>query len=396
MAHRSVADRLYQKRGRWYADFRDFSHVGGGLEALVPTGEKFATKNEDEAEILAFDRFRELRRAEEDEEVRSRKGPRLKAYSKRHLRLKDNSPNIASRTVDRDELSLRHIVNFFGDEVRLGEITTKKLTDYIDKRRSDPGSREGTTISERTIRNELNALSDLFQRAVSEDWVDQNPVRRLHDKPSGTTDTEAEFLEVGEAARLLKAAGKMDADPTPGAIPFVRPLIATYLLTGGRKHEVLGLMVADLDFEVGRVRFRSNQHRKIKNRRRRRVPLWPQLRTILREHLEAHDISQGPVFQWRGDQRVKDPRNSIADAVEAAKITKRVTLHTFRHTYGATRMQTLDNGEPVSPYTVMQELGHQSLKLIEQYYGHLQEKRHRKEVVEYVEADIVDISTRVG
>ena len=30
----------------------------------------------------------------------------------------------------------------------------------------------------------------------------------------------------------------------------------------------------------------------------------------------------------------------------------------FRHTYCAARLQTLDHGEPVSPFTVGKELGH--------------------------------------
>lgn len=86
-----------------------------------------------------------------------------------------------------------------------------------------------------------------------------------------------------------------------------------------------------------------------------------------------------------------DLRASVANAVEAAGVEKHVTFRVLRHTYGATRMQTLDNGAPVSPYTVMRELGHSSLDMIEKVYGHLQDVRHRAEVVEYREAEIVPI-----
>ena len=54
-------------------------------------------------------------------------------------------------------------------------------------------------------------------------------------------------------------------------------------------------------------------------------------------------------------------------------------------------MQTLDNGAPVSPFTVMRELGHSSLKMIEDVYGHLQDERHRSDVVEYREANVLPI-----
>ena len=59
-------------------------------------------------------------------------------------------------------------------------------------------------------------------------------------------------------------------------------------------------------------------------------------------------------------------------------------------------MQTLDNGAPVSPFTVMKELGHSSLKMIEEVYGHLQDERHRSDVVEYRETNIVSLKVARG
>ena len=59
----------------------------------------------------------------------------------------------------------------------------------------------------------------------------------------------------------------------------------------------------------------------------------------------------------------------------------------FRHTYCSARLQTLDGGAPVSPFTVSKELGHGGLSMMEQVYGHLGQIRHRSEVVEYRLAD---------
>jgi integrase len=55
----------------------------------------------------------------------------------------------------------------------------------------------------------------------------------------------------------------------------------------------------------------------------------------------------------------------------------------FRHTYCAARLQRLDHGAPVSPYTVARELGHGSAAMVEKVYSHLGTLRHRSEVVEY-------------
>ena len=75
-------------------------------------------------------------------------------------------------------------------------------------------------------------------------------------------------------------------------------------------------------------------------------------------------------------QQVKD---------KAGRPLKRGTVRSkmFRHTYCSARLQTLDRGAPVSPYTVARELGHGGTKLVDRVYGHLGQVRHRSEVIEY-------------
>jgi integrase len=88
-----------------------------------------------------------------------------------------------------------------------------------------------------------------------------------------------------------------------------------------------------------------------------------------------------------------DLRGSLSRALRNAGIDKRVTLHTLRHCYTAARLQTTDNGAPVSVFTVMRELGHRSIDLIETTYGHLLDVRHRGPVVEYRETEVVQLPT---
>ena len=58
MSRRKDRDRLYQKRGGYYADLRN---IGGGLEALKPSGSRYATENREEANRLLVDRLAELK-----------------------------------------------------------------------------------------------------------------------------------------------------------------------------------------------------------------------------------------------------------------------------------------------------------------------------------------------
>jgi len=74
-----------------------------------------------------------------------------------------------------------------------------------------------------------------------------------------------------------------------------------------------------------------------------------------------------------------------------------VTLYTLRHTYCAARLQTLDGGAPVSPFTVGRELGHGGDALVRKVYGHLGTVRHRSAAVQYrVEQHAATLGDRVA
>jgi len=65
-------------------------------------------------------------------------------------------------------------------------------------------------------------------------------------------------------------------------------------------------------------------------------------------------------------------------------------------TVGAARLQTVDRGEPVSPYTVGREMGHGGRALVDRVYGHLGTVRHRTEVLEYRVSDFLTQQVRDG
>jgi integrase len=168
----------------------------------------------------------------------------------------------------------------------------------------------------------------------------------------------------------------------------IHPLVATFLLTGGRKAEVLGLEVKDVSFDRKTVTFRPNERRSLKTRTSHRtVPLWPQLEEILRPYVFSATAPRGEGLLFpsdRGGGMIWDLRKAL-DAIarsagwEAGEIRTRV----FRHTYCATRLQTLDRGAPVSPWVVSREMGHGGRSLVDRVYGHLGDVRHRSETVEF-------------
>jgi len=219
------------------------------------------------------------------------------------------------------------------------------------------------------------------------------------EKPSARRQ-EARWLEVQEAALLLGSARTFKPKRKDTALPFVYPLMATFLLTGGRESEVLGLEVEDISFDRKTITFRPNQWRRLKtSTSHRTVPLWPQLEAILRQYVyggatpRVSGLLFPPTRPARGKdgerrsckpRMVTDCRKAI-DAIAGGAGWKAGDVRTkaFRHTYCAARLQTLDRGAPVSVYTVGRELGHGGDSLVKRVYGHLGDVRQRLEVVEY-------------
>jgi hypothetical protein len=56
-----------------------------------------------------------------------------------------------------------------------------------------------------------------------------------------------------------------------GAGGFIYPLVATFLLSGGREAEVLGLEIDDISFSRETITFQPNQWRRLKTRGSARV-----------------------------------------------------------------------------------------------------------------------------
>lgn len=408
---------------RAYGDFREYHDVGGGREALVAVGEKLATTDPTVAAFLVGRRL-------EDLEARRRgrvfggagRSATLEGFAAEHLVAKAKGGKVTERWLSSTELHLRRAVAHFGAARDLRSIGVADVRAWVG-RLQDTETNRGHAMDGGTIRHHLNALSNLYRRAAAEAVVAPgfNPAAALMEKPTARR-VEAKWLEVLEAALLLESARRFRSGRADLAIPFVHPLIATYLLTGGRRAEVLGLEVDDVSLDRKTVTFRPNAHRRLKTGTSARVvPLWPQLEEILRAYLfQGGDAPTGLLFPSpAGPAAMLQDFRKVLDHVaiaagfweyligadgqqvknDAGEPIRRGTVRSkmFRHTYCSARLQTLDQGAPVSIYTVGKELGHGGDSLVKRVYGHLGQVRHRAEVVEYrVEQHRAILRERLG
>lgn len=396
---RQRKSRIYTRnRGevvRYYGDFRDFADVGGGRESLTAPGERSATTDRAIAEKVAADRVQELQERRRGRTIHGiEEAATLGAFAEHHLVQKTKSGRVTENTVGSHEHRLRSAVTFFGTDRELTTISTRDVQRYVNHLGERSNGRGGK-LSAKSVLEYLGSMSNLYRRARADGVVPAgyDPVGDLMEKPQPEC-REARWLEVPDASLLLEAARHHRPEDIPGfeSISFLYALVGTFLLTGGRKSEVLGLEVEDVSFDRKTVTFRPNRWRRLKTRTSHRVaPLWPQLEEILRPHVFGGSGPPGSLLfpsarlEERGSEgMIRDTRKAL-DAIgeRAGWKSGEIRTRIFRHTYCATRLQTLDHGAPVSEYTVAHELGHGGHAMIRRVYGHLGTARHRADVVEY-------------
>ena len=403
---KNIGPHRFLRGNRWYADFRG---VGGRREPLAEPGSTWGTKDEEIAEVIFLKRLTELQ-----DEKRGKLGAKRKDCSTtlaelvQHHLLKKNQAGETSYSHMRNlEQRLAVALTYFGEGRDPRTIEPAEVGVWADALAKDGTRTPGT------VRHYLNALSGLYKRAQEGLWVGTgyNPVAAMMEKPSGWRRAEAVFMEMAEAALYLEAARLVGGQDRlmPGlagnrvrAMPGWYPTVATFLLTGGRQSEVMGLDVGDVSFDDREIHFRPNAHRGLKTLTSvRTVPLWPQLREILQEWMYGGETprTSGLLFPAAAGGMVGDLRKSLDTTAKRCGIEGgELRTRRFRHTYCSARLATVQRilkpgGDPndenawdyieVSKFQVQKEMGHGGSQLVDRIYGHAQRSPIRSDVVEY-------------
>lgn len=256
------------------------------------------------------------------------------------------------------------------DVKRLHEVVQETPKDKALRALSDPP--EGTELLSSTYALLIhNALSGSLKMALREGVISRN-VCELVDKPTKRA-TDEEVLGLEEAIKLLKY---LSTHPD-GA------LWATYLLTGARRGEIIGLEIdrvfedhLDLSWQTQRIKNikeapQDYEYRPLENRLFlvrpknkagwRTPPLVPELAELLRRQIG--DRTEGLVFQRGG--RPWDPADASIEwkaILREAGVNEKVKLHGARHT-AVGLLYELGVGEA----TIMQIVGHSTVSVTRRY-----------------------------
>jgi integrase len=230
-------------------------------------------------------------------------------------------------------------------------------------------------LSRKSIENIGRTVSSVLSQAVEDGLMQANPAFRLGRYHRGGNELKPEIRPLTrEEATLFLDTARQHA-------PREHPLFLCALRTGLRLGELLGLQWGDLDFNGRFVEVRRNlvagRITTPKNGRTRRVDMSQQLAEALRALLtarKAETLRKGwpQLPDWVFCNEEGGPldgdnlRHRVFYRLLAKAGLRRIRFHDLRHTFASLLLQ---QGE--SPTYVKEQMGHSSIQVTVDIYGHL-------------------------
>jgi integrase len=217
-------------------------------------------------------------------------------------------------------------------------------------------------------------MSGVFNHAIDDEIIEVNPVLGVVKRLNLSMDKQE------EVEPLTKEEVSLFLETCKQNRPEYYPLFLTAFRTGMRLGELLGLKWGDVDWNGKFIRVsRSAKRGRItptKTGKNRRVDMSDQLIDVLkalqtqrkREALKkGYGASDGFIFLSREDEMLSQNtvRNVFKSILRKAGL-RDIRLHETRHTFASL---LLTDGQ--SPVYVKEQLGHSSIQMTVDIYGHL-------------------------
>jgi integrase len=299
--------------------------------------------------------------------------PTFGEYARKFL---DNVTHLKHSTVASYEGILRNHLGDLQDQP-LDQIKRTDIKDLISAKQKRGGVAPGT------VNNIQRFISRVFSDAREDEFIAINPAERLG-KFINSKDHKVEINP------LTREEAKIFLDVIQAHYPRHYPFFLCALRTGLRLGELLALQWGDIDFHGGfievRRSFTRGHYTTPKNGKTRRVDMSPQLAGTLRE-LKTERKRETLARGWREVPELifVDTTGGLEDgnnlrkrvfhpALEKAGL-RHVRIHDLRHSVATMLIQ---NGESLA--YVRDQLGHSSIQITVDIYGHLEPGKNRAAV----------------
>jgi integrase len=283
-----------------------------------------------------------------------------------------------------------HIVPFIG-KMKLSDLNGPTIRAFEDRLQEEKRS---PVMIKRVIRSLGALLAEAHERGLTA----KNPVRDMRKRRPRGAERQSERRQKGK----LKVGTDIPiSDEIKAIIAHLRgrwrPLFLTAIFTGLRASELRGLRWTDVDLNKHRVhvRQRADRYNQIGPPKsaagEREVPLPPMVVNTLREWELACPKGQlGLVFP-NGNGNVESIANIVKRGLFPAEVAAGVTvevgdfdeegkpivipkytgMHVLRHWYASWCINAKPTGLGLQPKVVQERLGHSSITMTMDTYGHL-------------------------
>ncbi|MBL7738900.1 MAG: tyrosine-type recombinase/integrase [Chitinophagaceae bacterium] len=275
---------------------------------------------------------------------------------------------LSTKTLKAYETDLVQFARFLRGTYMVASISKNELRSYL------------TSVSSykpKTIKRKIASLKAIFNYLEFEDVILVNPFRKMRIKIREPK-TLCSVLDFTEVKKIFKSGYKFTNEKKVKSnfsyLNSLRNIVIIELLfaTGARVSEIAGLKVDDINLTTGFVKITG------KGNRERVVQICnDETLTILRSYYTAFkekiDNNNGFFLINRFNRGLTDQsiRQIVKQISKNAGISKRITPHTFRHTFGTL---LLENG--VDLRYIQSLLGHSSITTT-QLYTHVSKKHQR-------------------
>jgi len=286
-------------------------------------------------------------------------------YSKIYLQNCAIKPSTKS---DYISMLKKHIIPVFG-ETRVDKITRLDIKTFLRRKL-------GTGLTKSTVDHLKACMCNIFDAAYDDEAIQQNPAARLgriigRNQEAHTSGVRPIFLNREELSRLL--------DMFLSERPTHYPLCLLLARTGMRVGEAVALKWHDIDFGRRVIHLRRAKARTIidttKSGKSRDVDMSMKLTQVLQDlkrKRAEQEIKSGKRAEWVFPGKFSDTLDATAwrrrtfDVMVRMAGLPKMRVHDLRHTYASL---LIENGQPL--IYIQRQLGHHSIQITADTYGHL-------------------------
>lgn len=237
-----------------------------------------------------------------------------------------------------------------------------------------------------SVKNTLNTISKLYWWGRKQKLIDcvtpladvKRMIKSDDDDDDDDAITSEKYLSRTEAADLMAALEALHSHPLVASEDgaMIYPMAATALYAGLRKGELYGLRWHAISFDRNQIEVAKSYDGRTKGKKKRHVPLHPELARILRQWRDRPDRTVGElVFPVHGRMGRSEETLGIGAIMQATfKREPPKVWHSLRHSFASHFMMAGGN-----LVTLQKLLGHKSIATTS-IYAHLSPDHLAKEV----------------